>query len=141
MEFSIEEKGRMFTVKVDMERLLVHVNNYKEAIVEGDDSDDSYVMNGTEDRVTQAQYDLDMLKFEKDVQALSDVEHLRKIVDRMGRKKDGYFAKGRVVQFAGYNTTAWYDEEAYGWRYMGLRAKSENANTMTITFEQEIDKY
>ena len=135
LEFKIGYKT--FKVNVDLDALIQQAIEYR-----ANDFQDSMDMD-TEKPVTEEEFKDDVQALINYLMTLKTMPSLMEqvVVEKVAKKKDGWFAKGRVSVLYRCDKTAYISEEEYGYRVFCLRAKSSSADTVDITLMTDIFKW
>lgn len=121
----VDEKGRVFTICGDIPRIQSRLQPYFDADPDDEDMGINHITKGDpygDERFTaeERQEDVDGFRIilGYGVSAWIDV------FEKIPRKKNGTFAKGRVVLLHRGDTFAHYWEDSYGWNAPELRMKT-----------------
>jgi len=134
-QFKVERKN--FKVDVDLDDLLIRANALK-------DSYEEDMLNlKTELRITKEEYEFDICKLINYIQCFKDNSELLVplVINVIGKKKDGWLAKGRVHHIVICENTARDSEEEYGYRAWCLRTKNTSADTVLVELKEDIFKW
>lgn len=135
-EFKVGRK--VFKVDVDLDELS------KEAREHLDEYEKGFHINiDTEDQVSEEQYKESVKVLVNYVENLKLYPQLLEtlVVDKIAKKKDGWFAKGRVNILHRCDNAASLSEEEYGYRCLCLKAKSMSADTVNLFITDGVFKW
>ncbi|WP_263117566.1 hypothetical protein [Bacillus subtilis] len=138
----IDEKGREFSIVGDLQDLASNLQSYFDV----DPDDEKYGINHIpkahpygEERFTAKERVEDELGFKSVLNY--DRYDWERILHKIKRKKNGTFAKGRVLCLHRGHTFAHYWEESYGWNAPELRIKTIDDFTAKLELVQAIESY
>ncbi|PFK99836.1 hypothetical protein COJ01_17350 [Priestia megaterium] len=138
----LDPKGRTFNIVGDLESISRDI----QPLLNVDPDDEEYGINNVprtysheDDRYTAKERAED----EEAFKAILEYKHWdwKDIFDKIPRKKNGTYAKGRVVIVHRGETFSHYWEDSYGWNAPEVRVKTLDDFTAELEFTYRVEKY
>lgn len=139
MEYEVKmERNKTFKVNANFDEMLVELKDEYIGFEEG-----THILAETEQPVTEQEYKDDIQAAINYVNTLKQMPPLLEtvVVDKIAKKKDGWFAKGRVTVLFKCEHTAFLSEEEYGYRCLCIKAKSTSASECDLFVSSEVFKW
>ncbi|MES9681738.1 hypothetical protein ABWK22_02235 [Gottfriedia acidiceleris] len=133
---AIDEKGREFTLEGDLE----YINSRLQPLYNLDPDDEEYGINHIvkDDPWGDERYTAEERKADEEgFQAIQDYQpwDWLDLFEKIPKKKNGTFAKGRVIVVHRGYTFGHYWEDSYGWNAPELRIKTLDDFTAELTLD------
>lgn len=138
MEYQVNLNRKNFVVNADFDNMLDELNREYNCYDRG-----IHILADTEEPVTEQQYQDDVQAAINYIKTLKQIPNLLDtvVVDKIVKKKDGWFAKGRVTILFKCDHTAYLSEEEYGYRCLCIKAKSKSAHECDLFVSSEVFKW
>ena len=138
MEYEVKMNRKTFKVNADFHYMLTLLTNELDNFQHG-----YHIIAETEDLSTEQEYKDDINAAINYIKTLQQMPMLLEtiVVDKIAKKKDGWFAKGRVTILFRCDHTAYLSEEEYGYRCLCIKAKSTSAGECDLFVSNEIFKW
>lgn len=135
--FDFKVGYKTFKVDIEIDELIEKATSHMDYDYDGHMSID------TEKETTEEEYKDDIQALINYLKTLKTVPSLLEqiIVEKIAKKKDGWFAKGRIAILFRCDKTAYISEEEYGYRCYCLRAKSTGPDTVVVSLMEDIFKW
>lgn len=132
----IKSGYKTFNVDIDLQKLKLEAEDYKQEFFNYADR----VALHTDTLVSEEEFVADIDKLINYLDELKKNPELIKehLVDKIGKKKDGWLYKGRVLHAYICNKTAWVSEEEYGYRCYCLKVKALDAYHLKVFLIEDI---
>ena len=137
-----DERGRVFELFADMSSIRSSISQFLDIDADDEDYGINHIRKGdpdSEERFTKEERSEDEDSFRK----ILNYEYYdwRELIEKIQKKKNGTFAKGRVLLVHRGITFAHYWEDSYGWNAPEIRIKNTGDLTATLLFDHIIEGY
>jgi molecular chaperone DnaK (HSP70) len=142
-QYLITVGDKVFMATLDIDRMIKRAEEHLDYNAEEEGYLDYNASSRTGDNeyTSQENYEKDINQLIKDLEEIKEKPQLlKKMIDNMGKKKDGYLKKGAVSIYSSYPHTTYHWEDSWCYVMMAIRGKALSHNEIEVTLN-ESEKY